>query len=141
MFYISEPIVFINKGEIMNQEEIIETLTKDFNITSILKDEPMKKHTTFKVGGIADIYIKVTTVEEVKSMMEFTSKNEIPLTIIGNGSNILVRDKGIRGIVLEIDIQKMKFEKQTDGMIITARGRSESYSSFDRVPKTFTHRT
>ena len=64
-------------------------------------NEPMSKHTSFKIGGPADVFIKATTVEEVKAVIGCANKNSIPLHIIGNGSNILVKDEGIKGIVLK----------------------------------------
>lgn len=62
-------------------------------------NEPMSKHTTFKVGGIADIFITVNSKEKLLKTLEML-KNE-KITIVGNGSNLLVTDKGIRGIVLK----------------------------------------
>lgn len=62
-------------------------------------NEPMSKHTTFKVGGIADIFITVDSKEKLLKTLEML-KNE-KITIIGNGSNLLVTDEGIRGIVLK----------------------------------------
>lgn len=62
-------------------------------------NEPMSKHTTFKVGGIADIFITVDSKEKLLKTLEML-KNE-KITIVGNGSNLLVTDEGIRGIVLK----------------------------------------
>lgn len=107
----------------MEKSKIVEELENLLKTSIILKDEPMKKHTSFKIGGIADIYIKANKQEEIKEIIKFTDKYNIPLTIVGNGSNILVTDKGIRGIVLEVALQEKRFEKQEDGVLITARGR------------------
>lgn len=88
----------------MNFKEFIQN---GLNLTSskIYFDEPMKKHTTFKIGGLADCLIKVDNIDDLRSIIDFTNKNDIPLTIIGNGSNVLVLDGGIRGIVVKIDIK------------------------------------
>lgn len=83
-------------------------LSKILNEENIKKDEPMAKHTSFKIGGKADYFVKAETVEQVKKVQEYAKNNNIPLYVIGNGSNILVTDKGIRGIVLKIDIQKIE---------------------------------
>lgn len=64
--------------------------------------EPMKLYTTFKVGGPADAIALPKNEEEVIRVMAYAKENNIPLTIIGNGSNLLVRDKGIRGLVMKI---------------------------------------
>ena len=73
---------------------------------NIKYNEQMSKHTSFKTGGIADYYITAKNENEVKKVLEFANKNDIPLHIIGNGSNILVQDDGIRGIVLKIEDYK-----------------------------------
>lgn len=78
----------------------------------IIFDEPMKKHTSFKIGGTADYFFKATTLEELQNIIKFAKIKELPITIIGNGSNLLVTDKGIRGLVIKIDINKLKIEKK-----------------------------
>lgn len=70
-------------------------------MSKILFDEPMSKHTTFRVGGPAQIYVR-PTVAELKEWVKFAKEYQVPLTIIGNGSNLLVSDNGIKGIVAEI---------------------------------------
>lgn len=78
---------------------------------NVLKNEPMAKHTSFKIGGIADYFVKVTNIEELKELLEFTNKNNIPITIIGNGTNVLVRDGGIRGIVIKLELNSFKIKR------------------------------
>lgn len=68
----------------------------------VLVDEPMKKHTTFRVGGNADFFVKPSTVEEVKCVVALCKKENLPYYILGNGSNLLVGDKGYRGVVIQI---------------------------------------
>lgn len=94
-------------------QKLLEIVPKE----NILIDEPMKNHTTFKVGGNADFLITASEVEEIKKVLEFSRRKNIMLTIIGNGSNILVRDEGIRGITLKLDFKKMT--KQIDEDKIT----------------------
>lgn len=84
----------------------------------IIFDEPMKKHTSFKIGGTADYFFKATTLEELQSIIKFAKIKELPITIIGNGSNLLVTDKGIRGLVIKIDIKKLKIEKKDEFAVI-----------------------
>ncbi|HHW60943.1 MAG TPA: UDP-N-acetylmuramate dehydrogenase [Syntrophomonadaceae bacterium] len=68
----------------------------------ILKDEEMKRHTTFRIGGPADIMIMPQTIEDIQKAVEICCQNEIPYYIIGQGSNLLVMDKGIRGVVIKL---------------------------------------
>ena len=82
----------------------METLIKELeqkNIT-LLKQEPMKKHTSFRIGGNADIYISPKSSEEIQSILFLAKKYDVPVTVMGNGSNLLVSDKGMRGIVIQI---------------------------------------
>lgn len=64
-------------------------------------NEPMSKHTSMKVGGNADIYIEVTDSKKMQEIISLAKEKNIPITIIGNGSNLLVSDEGIRGLVVK----------------------------------------
>lgn len=75
---------------------------------NILFDEPMSKHTTFKVGGPAACYIKIDNEKDLRTILKFAKDNHIEITILGNGSNVLVLDKGINGIVLNIRLNKIE---------------------------------
>ncbi len=68
----------------------------------MLFDEPMKNHTTFRIGGNADMFVSIKGVSELIQLVQLAKSAGIPFTIIGNGSNILVKDTGIRGLVIEI---------------------------------------
>lgn len=74
-------------------------LQQAFPGLDILLDEPMSKHTSFRVGGPADIYVE-PSVDEVVPLLAFFKENHVPVTIIGNGSNLLVSDEGIEGAVV-----------------------------------------
>ncbi|MBE5887967.1 MAG: UDP-N-acetylmuramate dehydrogenase [Lachnospiraceae bacterium] len=76
-------------------------LAKIISKNSILLDEPMKKHTTFRIGGNADMFVS-PAIEQIPEIVALAKSHNIPVTIIGNGSNLLVGDKGIRGLVLSI---------------------------------------
>ncbi len=102
----------------MNKEQIMLQLENIVPHKNILQDEPMKKHTSFKIGGNADYFIKIETLEQLQKVLEFTQKNNILLTIVGNGSNLLVKDNGIRGIVAKISIQGINIDiNTTDGKV------------------------
>ena len=98
----------------MKSEEIFNELIKIIQPSNIKVNESMKKHTTFKIGGNADFFVTVRTIEEIKDILEFVKQNNIELTVLGNGSNILVTDKGIRGIVLKIDLQGIEIQKKEE---------------------------
>ncbi len=86
------------------------------NTEKIYLDEPMKKHTTFRVGGPADYFVTPSTVEEVKCIVELCKKEGVPYYILGNGSNLLVGDKGFRGVMIQIYKEMSGIE--VDGEII-----------------------
>ena len=67
----------------------------------VLEQEPMKKHITFRVGGPADLYVCPTT-QQLPVVLALAKEFDIPVTVIGNGSNLLVSDAGIRGLVVEM---------------------------------------
>ena len=81
-------------------QAFLEELTFTFPSDRILQNEPMRKHTTFRVGGLADCLLYPATTAEVQRILSLTKRYALPLTVLGNGSNVLVRDKGIRGIVM-----------------------------------------
>ena len=100
-------------------KEIIENANLRLDKEKILYDEPMKNHTTFKIGGPAECLIKIENKETLKQILKLASKNKIPITIIGNGSNLLVLDKGIKGITLMIKIEKLQIEEKEQEAKVT----------------------
>ena len=75
-----------------------EILSKD----SIKYNEPMKKHTTMKVGGPCDCMVEPSSIEEIQKVLEYVKENNIKYYIIGNGSNLLVKDEGVHALVIKI---------------------------------------
>lgn len=63
-------------------------------------DEPMAKHTSFKIGGPADLFLEPRTYEELLACLQMVHKNDLPYFLLGGGTNILVSDRGIRGVVI-----------------------------------------
>ena len=96
----------------MNLEQLIDNL--NISKEKIKYNEPMAKHTSFKIGGPAQCFINAESVEEIKQICKVASKNDINLTIIGNGSNVLVTDNGINGIVVKVNIKKFELEFSND---------------------------
>ncbi len=100
----------------MNKQDIYENLLNILDKEDIKIDEPMKKHISFKVGGPADVLVKPKTEEQLKEIIKFVKNENIPFLIIGNGSNLLVKDGGIRGVVIELSNNFNHFE--IDGNIV-----------------------
>lgn len=106
----------------MEKQKIYDLLTNEIKQGIVKIDEPMKKHTNFKIGGDADVFVIAKNIEEIKYIIKFSKENNIPLTILGNGSNVLVSDKGIRGIVLQIGLKEIKVEKQGNALVEVEAG-------------------
>ena len=103
----------------MDKIKISTLLAKEIPASQIYVDEPMKKHTSFKIGGKADIFVKVKNIKQLEYAINLAKKENIKMVIIGNGSNILVKDKGIRGIVIKIDLNQYEIEKKENEYIVS----------------------
>lgn len=77
---------------------------------------PMKNYTSFKIGGPAEYFVQIKNVEELQEALKIHQQTKEPLTIIGNGSNLLVNDNGIKGIVLQINIKKLEIQEEKDSI-------------------------
>ena len=99
---------------------------------NILFDEPVASHTTFKVGGPAECYIKIYDIQELRKVLKFAKDNHIVITVLGNGSNVLVLDKGIKGIVLNIRLNKIEMVN-LDGKFFATIGAGVKISIFGHL--------
>jgi UDP-N-acetylenolpyruvoylglucosamine reductase len=85
----------------MTAEEVFEELRKRLAPSTLLRrDEPMAKRTTLRVGGPAEVYVEPASEEELCAIVEFCNEHEVPRMLLGRGSNLLIRDGGIRGVVI-----------------------------------------
>ncbi|MDD2978403.1 MAG: UDP-N-acetylmuramate dehydrogenase [Hespellia sp.] len=84
------------------KEMIYSRLTDVMEKSRIKTEEPMKAHTTFRVGGPADFFVSVQSTEELKGILDVCREEKLPYYVLGNGSNLLVGDKGYRGIIIQI---------------------------------------
>lgn len=110
-------------------QTFVKSVTEQLPQLSLMQDEPMKKHTTFRIGGPADYYAE-PDVSQISKLIEIAKACDMPVTVIGNGSNLLVGDKGIRGLVIgigkglsEIDVTEAVAQQSTvqgNGHVITA---------------------
>lgn len=85
------------------------------------QDEPMSKHTTFKIGGPAEFYLDVEKVDDLVKAVNIVRQNKIPFFILGGGSNIIVSDKGVKGLVIKNNCRKF----DVLSMIGKVRNKSE----------------
>lgn len=103
----------------MIHQEFYDKLKAIVSEDEILKNEPMSKHTTFRIGGNADIFLS-PEVSQVSEIMALAKAYDVPVTVIGNGSNLLVGDKGIRGLVLSFGKEAESIQMDGRCMTVTA---------------------
>jgi UDP-N-acetylenolpyruvoylglucosamine reductase len=92
---------------LLDHAELISDLFRDFQValpaaTLLRRDEPLASRTTLRVGGPADIYIEPSSENALTSVVELCRLRNVPLFLLGRGSNLLVRDGGIRGVVVRL---------------------------------------
>mgnify|MGYP001103696610 CR=1 FL=1 len=97
------------------KKEIENKLIDCIGIENVKLEEPMEKHTTFRIGGPADYFLCPQTAEELKAVIHVCKETGTPYFILGNGSNLLVSDKGYRGAVIQIwkNMSKVSVEDET----------------------------
>lgn len=94
------------------------------NEYELVFDEPMKKHTSFRIGGTADLFCTVFTFEALNAVLQGCQRNGIPLIILGKGSNVLVSDLGIRGMVLRLKGVFAEIKKISENRVYCGSGVS-----------------
>jgi UDP-N-acetylmuramate dehydrogenase len=94
------------------------------DVGEIKWDEPLSKHTTWKIGGPADILVTPRKVEHLQLLAKTCNQNGIPWYVIGRGSNLLVRDGGIRGVVIKLADNFSEISVTDDRQVIAQAGRS-----------------
>lgn len=84
------------------KNEALKTVEEVLPKETVYYEEPMSNHTTFRIGGPADLLVTPRTKQELKKVLLWACDNRVPVTVIGAGSNLLVRDGGIRGLVVKL---------------------------------------
>ncbi|MCR5792228.1 MAG: UDP-N-acetylmuramate dehydrogenase [Lachnospiraceae bacterium] len=100
------------------KESLIELLGEE----AVKIAEPMENHTTFRIGGPSDYFVEPTTVEQLAKVLSLCKENQISYYILGNGSNLLVGDKGYRGVMIHIGNNMAKYTVKEDGTVTAQTG-------------------
>ena len=98
---------------------IYEDIVKGIPEENIHINESMSKHTSFKVGGVADYYIEVNDVAQLIYILKLAKKMKMKTFILGNGTNVIIKDSGFRGIIIKINFTHLNIEK---GKIVAGAG-------------------
>jgi UDP-N-acetylmuramate dehydrogenase len=104
--------------------EEIKNLVKDVRI-----NEPMSLHTSFKIGGPAEIFVVPDSYREIENILKFSWENKIKIRVIGGGTNILVSDRGLKGIVLKIS-KLNKIKLKNDEIIVEGGLKDKRFCDF-----------
>lgn len=132
----------------MNEEMLVQ-IEEIVGKAEVKQDEPMKLHTTFRIGGNADFYVQPKSAEEIAKLIALCNKENFPYYIIGNGSNLLVSDTGFRGLIIEIgrnmseiNIDRTQITIQAGAMLSQVankalEGRLTGFEFASGIPGTF----
>lgn len=93
----------------MSKQKWFQDLITQLDPQNVKIDEALNLHTMTRMGGVADLFVSPETEEQVAYVVQYAYENKIPLLLLGNGSNMVVRDGGVRGIVLRLEkLNKIK---------------------------------
>ncbi len=97
-------------------DRLLVRLESHLKDTEIRLQEPLSRHTSFRIGGPADVLLLPRTVTDLQAIVPLVRETGVPFTVIGNGSNLLIRDGGIRGVVLKVaeNLSRIEF-RDTSG--------------------------
>lgn len=99
---------------------MIEKLRQIVGADSVKENENMANHTTFKCGGNASVYIAPNSIDELVKVLEVLRQENYPHMVIGNGSNLLVKDEGYKGAIVEVDKKISEIDVRGEEMIVEA---------------------
>lgn len=107
-------------------DELISIVTKE----NVILNKPLKNHTYTRLGGNADYFVTPETYEQVQQVVKLANEENIPFTLLGNGSNLIIKDGGIRGIVMylgklaKIKVEQTKIIAQSGALIADVSKRA-----------------
>ena len=104
----------------MISDAVIETIAGYVPQENIRRREPMSRHTTFRIGGEADCFVEIENTQQLASVQRYLRMVDCPCLVIGNGSNLLVSDKGYDGVVLQIGSRMQEIQVEGEKMIVQA---------------------
>jgi len=105
------------------KKDILSDLVNIVGDENVVENEPMSKHTSFKIGGNADFFMTPRTVEQIKAIITYCVQNTIAYFVIGNGSNLLVSDDGYRGVIIQLydKFNEIKYANNGQKVIVKAQ--------------------
>lgn len=104
----------------MISKTVLETLERFVPRENIRPGEPMSRHTTFRIGGEADCFVEIESTEQLIQLGRYLQMIELPCLVLGNGSNLLVSDRGYPGVVLHVGARMQQIQVQGDRLVAQA---------------------
>ncbi len=101
---------------------LVETLGED----AVLVDEPLSAHTTFRIGGPAELFVSPESEQQVAEIVRYCRERDLPLHVLGRGSNVLVSDESLPGVVLHLGPSFSRIEVNEAGIVIAQAGAANS---------------
>ncbi len=101
------------------EKAFLDSIYEIIDRENVKLDEPMKNHTTFRIGGNAEVFAQVAT-SEIADLIKLCKVNNVPYVILGNGSNVLVGDKGVKGVVISVGNRMSSIEVENDEVFAEA---------------------
>ncbi len=117
--FITAPVIAVAEREL----ELICADLRTIIRGRVRLEEPMAQHTTFRLGGPADLFVQPVDLEDLAKTIQFARAKGLPLKVIGNGSNLLVADAGIRGLVVRLTPGFSQVQWLDDGALVGAGAR------------------
>ena len=106
------------------EKDILSDLVNIVGDENVAENEPMSKHTSFKIGGNADFFMTPRTVEQIKAIITYCVQNTIAYFVIGNGSNLLVSDDGYRGVIIQLYDKFNKIQYTNNGQKVIVKAQA-----------------
>lgn len=104
----------------MISDTVLRTLESYVPRENIFLGDPMSRHTTFRIGGEADCFVEIESAEQLTHLKRYLQMVEQPCLVLGNGSNLLVSDRGYAGVVLHVGSRMQQIQVQGERMIVQA---------------------
>lgn len=117
-------IQILRKGEVMEYQSKINELYESMTSVmkgNVLRDEPLKNHTYFKIGGPASILVEPEDTEDLRTVLKLIKEHDVNYFVIGNGTNLLVSDEGFRGAIVKIG-EKFNYFERHDNKVVAGAG-------------------
>src|SRR5690625_608140 len=112
--------------EVADNDQLYKKIIKKASEENVMVNKPLKSYTYTRLGGQADFFVTPETYQDVQEIVKLANEEEVPFTLLGNGSNLIIKDGGIRGIVMnlgklaEMNVNKTTLVVQSGAKIIQA---------------------